>query len=261
MPQLSAVTLRLALIQGSRDKIIDKLSGRVPAIPRGNGVSLQCAIFRADPSAANLIDDLANIASITLQARADGPTGAALFDKTVAIADFDNTGLTWADWADNSDQHFTVELTATETAQDLGSAAEKKIYLAFEAIPVTGDPIFLGSISTVIFEDGIGSSGSAVVGDPTYLTAAQARAEFPSRGITCADFRSGITALTGGGSSALDGVVTVGVAAGYLIAFEISGQGVKHYRLRAGTTAEASPGIIRPDDYAGGTNEKYWEAV
>lgn len=33
------------------------------------------------------------------------------------------------------------------------------------------------------------------------------------------------------------------------------------YRLRAGTDAEVSPFIIRPDDYATTTNEKVWELV
>jgi hypothetical protein len=176
---LTSVILRLALIQGSRDKIIDKLSNKLPAIPRGNGVSLQCALFTADPREASLVDTFTGISSVTMQVRKDNALGDALFDKTVAIGDFDDTGLTWAEWDANTNQHLTIALTAAETGQAMPSGKDSlAIYIAFEATPVTGDPIFLGSITTTIFEDGIGSSGSPVVGDPTYLTASESDARY-----------------------------------------------------------------------------------
>jgi hypothetical protein len=40
----------------------------------------------------------------------------------------------------------------------------------------------------------------------------------------------------------------------------LAGQ-INTYRLRSGTDAEVSPFIIRPDDYAGTTNEKVWELI
>ncbi|CAN5544888.1 hypothetical protein BH09VER1_BH09VER1_24540 [soil metagenome] len=178
MAQLKTVTLRLALIQGSRDAITDKLSGKVPAIPRGNGVGLQCAVFTANPGSSTLVDDLSNIAAVSMQVRKTNALGIALFDKTVAIADFDAPGLTYADWLSDASQHFTVLLTAEETGQDLAGKDSLAIYIAFQAVPLVGDPIFLGSITTVIFEDGIGSSGDPIVGDPTYLTADESRAIF-----------------------------------------------------------------------------------
>lgn len=68
-----------------------------------------------------------------------------------------------------------------------------------------------------------------------------------------------IVGLTGGGGTKLDGIATVGLPLSPvpLLVFAI-GSTVYVYRLRAGTDAEASPDIIRPDDYAGGTNEKVW---
>lgn len=69
-----------------------------------------------------------------------------------------------------------------------------------------------------------------------------------------------ITGLTGGGAGNLDGIATVGYAVGLRAIFwnEASDE-VSFYRLAAGTTAESSPSIIRPDDYAGTTNEKIWK--
>lgn len=69
-----------------------------------------------------------------------------------------------------------------------------------------------------------------------------------------------LTGLTGGGSTKLDGIVTVGLSAGAVVQVW-NGNMVVPYRLRAGTDAEASPFIIRPDDYAASTNEKVWEMV
>ena len=66
-----------------------------------------------------------------------------------------------------------------------------------------------------------------------------------------------ITGLTGGGATKLDGIATVGVAAGRTQLVIISG--LSHlYRLTAGTTVESSPESIRPDDYNAGTNAKVW---
>lgn len=69
-----------------------------------------------------------------------------------------------------------------------------------------------------------------------------------------------VTALTGGGAGALDAIVTVGYAVGQRAIYWNEGSDeVSFYRLATGTNAESSPSIIRPDDYAGGTNEKVWK--
>ena len=64
-----------------------------------------------------------------------------------------------------------------------------------------------------------------------------------------------LAGLTGGGSTKLDGQTTAGVSVPRLFTVVI-GDALSIYQLRAGTTAEASPGIIRPDDYNAGTNAK-----
>lgn len=73
-------------------------------------------------------------------------------------------------------------------------------------------------------------------------------------------FHPGITALTGGGASALDGIATVGLTVPVLRTVWVSDE-LQDWLLLAGTTAEDGEGIVRPDDYATSTNEKIWTRV
>ena len=73
-------------------------------------------------------------------------------------------------------------------------------------------------------------------------------------------FNATVTGYTGGGSTNLDGVATINRGVPQLLAFDHASFGGKVYKLRAGTDAEASPSIIRPDDYNASTNAKVWEA-
>lgn len=75
------------------------------------------------------------------------------------------------------------------------------------------------------------------------------------------EFLEAVTGYTGGGATKLDGVTTTTVTVPKLYAFDHATEGVLFYLLKAGTTAESSPDIIRPDDYAGGTNEKIFVAA
>lgn len=69
-----------------------------------------------------------------------------------------------------------------------------------------------------------------------------------------------VTGFTGGGSTNLDGIATTSLAVGTIAQFTVSSSRYI-YRLRAGTEAELSPFIIRPDDYDGAANTKVWERV
>lgn len=97
-----------------------------------------------------------------------------------------------------------------------------------------------------------GTEGPTDAGNPSYPV--------PSRLIV---WRSDLVGFTGGGSTKLDGIVTVGVSAGLVVVLVKTSEGVEsHWRLDAGTTAESEAGgIVRPDDYAGGTNEKIWTRI
>jgi hypothetical protein len=78
---------------------------------------------------------------------------------------------------------------------------------------------------------------------------------------SAAEYLPTVTSLTGGTAADLDAVPTVGVTVGKLVQFidaDPTPDLVRYYRLEAGTDAEASPNVIRPDDYNGATNAKIW---
>lgn len=74
-------------------------------------------------------------------------------------------------------------------------------------------------------------------------------------------FLPAVTAYTGGGSTKLDGVTTATLTVPRLFSFVHASDGWQLYILKAGTTAESSPTVIRPDDYATTTNEKIFQRV
>jgi len=70
----------------------------------------------------------------------------------------------------------------------------------------------------------------------------------------------GITGLTGGGATKLDGITTAGKAS--LLATLYLASELQDWLLFTGTDAEDSAaGIVRPDDYAATTNEQVWKRV
>lgn len=68
----------------------------------------------------------------------------------------------------------------------------------------------------------------------------------------------GVTTLTGGGATRLDGQATTATAVGTKRAVYVSDK-LYIYELVSGTDAENSPFIIRPDDYNGTSNTKVWK--
>jgi hypothetical protein len=73
----------------------------------------------------------------------------------------------------------------------------------------------------------------------------------------------GVTGLTGGGATKLDGLPTSDgtYQAGAMIEVVEAGPLVLTYRLRAGTDAQNVPWIVRPADYNGVTNQLVWELL
>ncbi len=96
-------------------------------------------------------------------------------------------------------------------------------------------------------------------GDEATPTAASNPAEYllKASGI---EWLPTVTSKTGGTSADLDAVPTVGVTVGKIVMFADADSSniLRYYQLTAGTTAESSPTVIRPDDYATTTNEKVW---
>lgn len=72
-----------------------------------------------------------------------------------------------------------------------------------------------------------------------------------------AQFNPSLTTLTGGTPTSLDSIETAGLNVGQVLQLSISNV-LYTYQLDAGTTAESSPSVIRPDDYDATTNAKVW---
>jgi hypothetical protein len=69
-----------------------------------------------------------------------------------------------------------------------------------------------------------------------------------------------ITALTGTGSDALAAIISSTLPLNRVLGV-IVGSTLSFYQLQAGTSATASPGIIRPNDYNATTNARVWKQI
>lgn len=159
-------------------------------------------------------------------------------------------------WAQITDGWEAQVIFATFELADFISGAESAdIWFEIEITDGNGDRVTRAQAKTVVHGEVISNEALQPVTLGTQLTAAEMRAQFVQN-------RSAVTGLTGGTSSDLDGIVTAGGAAavGWMVAVEI-GDVVSLYELRSGTTAESSPDVIRPDDYAASTNEVYWQLL
>lgn len=113
-----------------------------------------------------------------------------------------------------------------------------------------------------------GGGGSGAAGTATAVGGVIQDVEItnPGTGYTSAptpDFTAG-SGSDGDGDAilaaeTLDAIPTVDIEAGTLDLRLILSSVAYIYRLVAGTDAESSPTVIRPDDYAGTTNEKVWK--
>jgi hypothetical protein len=70
-----------------------------------------------------------------------------------------------------------------------------------------------------------------------------------------------ITGLTGGGSTKLDGIATVGVAARKLVEIYVDGTLQKWILVEGTETTDTAAGRVRPTDYNASTNAKFWLQV
>lgn len=145
---------------------------------------------------------------------------------------------------------------ATFEARDyLEGLASASIYLEIEVTDGSGNRVTRQQIQTTLHGEVIAEDALAPVGLPTYLNEAQSRAAFVQN-------KSGLTGLTGGTGTDLDGIATANgaVSAGEIVAVTLS-DAVSFYQLQSGTDSEDSPTVIRPDDYASSTNEVIWKRL
>jgi hypothetical protein len=252
MSTLGLRRIRIAVDTSKFNGPSDLLTGQSVKFWRSSDLQFELGLFYG----AALLTNIAALQSLTLQIKPLGESGGAPDPATAplmsaTITTF-NGALTSQQWADGTHQHAVVSFSGTAS----NIAAGKK-WIVLTAVLISGAVVTLLAGECECAEDGYNSAGSAAVLDDTAWTKAESDARYPMVGMRCADWRPTITALTGGGASALDGIATAALSPGYLVALRIGG--IPHwYVLEAGTAAEASPATIRPDDFALSTNEKIW---
>jgi hypothetical protein len=132
-------------------------------------------------------------------------------------------------------------------------AGSTTITMELELTDPDGDRRTIYQDTVTLLEEAIDGAAFTPQPQSSYYTVTEAQSRYVLN-------RSDITGLTGGTASDLDSIATAAgaISAGTCVAIFVA-KSFPVYRLRAGTDAEASPNIIRPDDYAGTTNEFVWE--
>jgi len=163
--------------------ILDKFTSATPRIVHGRAHGFEIGLFNGDPLNANtVLDTLAGFSAITLEIKtATGnviDTGAAVFSKTVAAADF-NTGLKRTEWdADTPNEgspstyHLVVTALDTEIAAlDMSSGAtdnEKVFGLVITGLNTTYGRVSLARGLIKVVKDGATGAGSGTAPLATY---------------------------------------------------------------------------------------------
>jgi len=135
---------------------------------------------------------------------------------------------------------------------------------AVESVVITNGGTGYTSAPSVGFTSGGGSGAAAtatlldgVVVSITITNHGSGYTSTPTVGFTSGG-GSGAAATALLAATTLDAIPTLSVEAGNLQLSVVIGAVLYHYDLISGTTAESSPSVIRPDDYASSTNEKIW---
>lgn len=168
--QLTALTIRLACNQSSRDTINDKRTGKALSIWRGNSAVLQGCVFTANPAEATFVSDVGNISSFSLVIRDGSATGTVLYEATTTDI---NGAATYSAWLADTAQHFEFPLTDTDTNLPAG-----KIWYAIAASTTDSGTITVCTGIGEIKEDGLGNPGTPETPDYTSWSKVEADARY-----------------------------------------------------------------------------------
>lgn len=249
MATLPRQRIRLRLDTASPAPALDERTSAAPEIWRGTDVQFELGVYRG----ADLLS-VANFASLTLEVKTNTPegvTGAALLQGTDASPD---DTLDAATWADETKQHALIAFTGAESNLDLGTGNLAATFWLAVYATTTDDPartIVLGSARLTLRESGAGFGGPV----PNPVTEFYDKTETDSLLAQTAQVRFGITGLTGGGASDLDGQATGSGGSGdfspgaAVLFKDTSANEVKGFHLRAANDDSANgSSLIAPDD-------------
>lgn len=257
---LQSKTVRLALNVASLGSYVDQLAGGAVSIPKADA-RFEVGVFYHKVNTAKVVVDISNWVSLTCTLKNLGAGGAApagsadsIAQRTVLVASM-NAGLTVEQWEAITHQHAAFDFAEAE----INALTGTEFWCVFTALLDSGKSIPVAFGKMAVVEDGYGIADPAAVVDGTAYTKAEALALFAKRE------RNTVTARTGGGAAALDGIATA--AGAWATGDSVrtrsgAGGGREEWILEAGADAEnAGAGIVRPDDFDAGTNARVWKQI
>ena len=157
------------------------------------------------------------------------------------------------------------ELTLTDGRTHYQLNYGTNIATVTEAVYYADIIVESGDTLTLKIDSIDGSMNSPLNGTQGATVTLKAALEIPDGFRNFVQNRHKITGLTGGTSVKLDAIPTgtsiaQKVETGTMVAVVISDE-VSHYQLVAGTDAESSPDVIRPDDYHATNNPRVWKLM
>jgi hypothetical protein len=173
----------------------------------------------------------------------------SLADTAINVS-VDYSGMKWI-----AGKRFTLDLNTTSARSLLYGKESLTCILEVEASQVSGYTVKLVH-APVILRNGLI--------DPTALSPSPTVDHYTESEVDnlVIHHMKNISSLTGGTSADLDSVVTTGITPERGVFFyDADNSAYTMYVLRAGTEAESVPDYIRPDDYDGSTNAKFWQRI
>ena len=157
------------------------------------------------------------------------------------------------------------ELTLTDGRTHYQLNYGTNIATVTEAVYYADIIVESGDTLTLKIDSIDGAMNSPLNGTQGATVTLKAALEIPDGFRNFVQNRHKITGLTGGTSVKLDAIPTgtsiaQKVETGTMVAVVISDE-VSHYQLVAGTDAESSPDVIRPDDYHATNNPRVWKLM
>lgn len=188
---------------------------------------------------------------IGIKAAGDYSDGDLLASLDTFVHDAENDTYTGSLDLNTEAINALLERDDEDDSNDVAAIEDALFEMTFKTASGQPDRSSIEDILTLIKHDVLsGTEGTPTnAGDPdSYALIANTVQYLPS-----------ITGTTGGTASDLDSIATTTATVGGLYKFVDSSTGyARTYELIAGTDAESSPDIIRPDDYATTTNEKIY---
>lgn len=178
MTILSRKRIRLLGDQSTRtgEKMKDILTASTPELWRGNDAQFEIAIG----SNGSIIDDISNIASLTIEVKpAADRDGVALMTKTVEAGDLQ--ALSQSDWDSKGTEYYHALAAFTAAETNIAISTDTASYWLVIGVITKDSPgrhITLQASTLLIVEDGTGTAGSPPTNIDNYYTKGESDARY-----------------------------------------------------------------------------------